>query len=115
MNPRRPEMADIVRTHQSEFLTRWNPVLSREQRKALRDIATAVPPRSADVSSSAISADIASSSITRVGIGTALSARPRLAPDGLRSVKPSSCPFPISTSCSRCPPRSAGWHFRTRN
>jgi hypothetical protein len=38
MNPRRPEMADIVRTHQSEFLARRNPVLSREQRKALRDI-----------------------------------------------------------------------------
>jgi len=38
MNPRRPEMADIVRTHHSEFLARWNPVLSREQRKALRDI-----------------------------------------------------------------------------
>lgn len=38
MSPRRPEMADIVRTHQSDFLTRWNSVLSREQRKALRDI-----------------------------------------------------------------------------
>jgi len=31
-------MADIVRTLQSEFLARWNSVLSREQRKALRDI-----------------------------------------------------------------------------
>jgi hypothetical protein len=31
-------MADIVRTHQSEFLQRWNRVLSREQRKTLRDI-----------------------------------------------------------------------------
>jgi hypothetical protein len=38
MNPRRPEMADIVRTHHREFLARWNSVLSREQRKALRDI-----------------------------------------------------------------------------
>jgi Transposase zinc-binding domain len=38
MNSHRPEMADIVRTHQSEFLARWNRVLSREQRKALRDI-----------------------------------------------------------------------------
>ena len=38
MNPRRPEMADIVRTHHHEFLARWNSVLSREQRKALRDI-----------------------------------------------------------------------------
>jgi len=31
-------MADIVRTHHREFLARWNHVLSREQRKALRDI-----------------------------------------------------------------------------
>lgn len=38
MNPHRPEVADVVRTHQREFLTRWNSVLSREQRKALRDI-----------------------------------------------------------------------------
>src|SRR5271155_2213028 len=35
--PHRLELADIVRTHHSEFLARWNPVLSREQRKALRD------------------------------------------------------------------------------
>jgi hypothetical protein len=34
----RPELADIFRTHQNDFLARWNPVLSREQRKALRDI-----------------------------------------------------------------------------
>jgi len=38
VNSRRPELADIVRTHQSEFLARWNSALSREQRKALRDI-----------------------------------------------------------------------------
>jgi Putative transposase/Transposase zinc-binding domain len=31
-------MADVVRTHQDEFLARWNPLLSREQKKALRDI-----------------------------------------------------------------------------
>jgi hypothetical protein len=31
-------MADIVRTHHSELLAHWNHVLSREQRKALRDI-----------------------------------------------------------------------------
>jgi transposase-like zinc-binding protein len=31
-------MADIVRTHHSDLLVRWNHVLSREQRKALRDI-----------------------------------------------------------------------------
>jgi len=38
VNQHRPEMADVIRTHQSEFLARWNPVLSREQRKALRDL-----------------------------------------------------------------------------
>ena len=38
MKPRRPEMADIVRTHQSDLLARWNFTLSRQQRKALRDI-----------------------------------------------------------------------------
>jgi len=38
VNVRRPEMADIVRTHQSDLLACWNHVLSREQRKALRDI-----------------------------------------------------------------------------
>ena len=38
MKPRRPEMADIVRTHQSDLLARWNFALSRQQRKALRDI-----------------------------------------------------------------------------
>lgn len=31
-------MADVFRTHQGDFLTRWNRVLSREQRKALKDI-----------------------------------------------------------------------------
>jgi hypothetical protein len=31
-------MADIVRTHHRELLARWSHVLSREQRKALRDI-----------------------------------------------------------------------------
>ncbi len=31
-------MADIVRTHQGDLLARWNSVLSRHQRKALRDI-----------------------------------------------------------------------------
>ena len=38
MNPHRPELADVFRTHQSDFLARWNPVLSRQQRKALKDI-----------------------------------------------------------------------------
>jgi len=31
-------MADIVRTHHADLLARWNHVLSREQRKALRNI-----------------------------------------------------------------------------
>ena len=38
MKPHRPELADVFRAHQSEFLTRWNRVLSPQQRKALKDI-----------------------------------------------------------------------------
>jgi Putative transposase/Transposase zinc-binding domain len=38
MKEHRLELADIFRAHQEHFLTRWNPVLSREQRRALRDI-----------------------------------------------------------------------------
>jgi hypothetical protein len=34
----RPELADVFRTHQSDFLARWNRVLSRQQRKALKDL-----------------------------------------------------------------------------
>lgn len=38
MKPHRLELADVFRTHQDDFLARWNPVLSRQQRRALRDI-----------------------------------------------------------------------------
>ena len=38
MKEHRLELADIFRAHQEDFLNRWNPVLSREQRRALRDI-----------------------------------------------------------------------------
>jgi hypothetical protein len=38
MKQHRLELADILRTHQKDFLDRWNRVLSRHQRKALRDI-----------------------------------------------------------------------------
>ena len=38
MKPYRLELADVFRTHQNDFLARWNSVLSRQQRKALRDI-----------------------------------------------------------------------------
>ena len=38
MNEHRPELADIFRTHQQDFLARWNHVLSRQQKRALRDI-----------------------------------------------------------------------------
>jgi hypothetical protein len=38
MKPHRLELADVFRTHQHEFLARWNSVLSRQHRKALRDI-----------------------------------------------------------------------------
>ena len=38
MKAHRPELADVFRAHESDFLARWNPVLSRQQRKALQDI-----------------------------------------------------------------------------
>jgi hypothetical protein len=38
MNPLRLEVADVFRTHQDDFLTRWGSVLSRAQRKAFTDI-----------------------------------------------------------------------------
>jgi len=38
MNSHRPELADVCRAYQTEFLARWGPVLSSPQRKALRDI-----------------------------------------------------------------------------
>ncbi len=38
MRQNRLELADIFRTHQKDFLARWNRVLSPHQRKALRDI-----------------------------------------------------------------------------
>jgi hypothetical protein len=38
MKQHRLELADVFRTHQQAFLARWNSVLSRQQRKALRDI-----------------------------------------------------------------------------
>ena len=38
MKPHQLELADIFCAHQEDFLARWNPVLSREQRRALRDI-----------------------------------------------------------------------------
>jgi hypothetical protein len=38
MKEHRLELADIVRTHQEDFLARWSRVLSRQQRRALRDI-----------------------------------------------------------------------------
>jgi len=38
MKDHRLELADIFRTHQKDFLDRWNRVLSRHQCKALRDI-----------------------------------------------------------------------------
>jgi hypothetical protein len=44
MKPHRPEVADVIRTHQHDFLARWSHVLSREQKQALqalRDCRTA--------------------------------------------------------------------------
>jgi Putative transposase/Transposase zinc-binding domain len=38
MTDHRLELADVIRTHERDFLARWNHVLSREQRKALRSL-----------------------------------------------------------------------------
>jgi Putative transposase/Transposase zinc-binding domain len=38
MREHRLELADVFRTHRNDFLARWNHVLSREQRRALRDL-----------------------------------------------------------------------------
>ncbi len=38
MRSHRLEVADVFRAHQQQFLQRWGDVLSRQQRKALRDI-----------------------------------------------------------------------------
>jgi hypothetical protein len=38
MNEHRLELADVFRVHQGEFLARWSTVLTREQKRALRDI-----------------------------------------------------------------------------
>ncbi len=38
MKQHRLELADVLRSHQKDFLARWNHVLSRPQRRALNDI-----------------------------------------------------------------------------
>jgi hypothetical protein len=38
MKVHRPELADVFRTHEKEFLARWRSVLSRPQLRALRAI-----------------------------------------------------------------------------
>jgi hypothetical protein len=38
MKPHRPELADVFRTHEKEFLARWRSVLSHLQLPALRAI-----------------------------------------------------------------------------
>ena len=38
MREHRLEVADVFHAHQQEFLERWGQVVSRQQRKALRDI-----------------------------------------------------------------------------
>ena len=106
-------MADIVRTHHSEFLTRWNHVLSREQRKALRDIR--------DCRSAALGGRV--QQCDRCGHRVILynscrnrhcpKCQARLAPAGSHSAKRSFFPFPTFTSFSRCPRRSAAWRSRT--
>jgi hypothetical protein len=41
MNAHRPELADVFRAHEKEFLARWRSVLSRPQLRAIRDCRTA--------------------------------------------------------------------------
>jgi hypothetical protein len=38
VNPHRLEVADVFRQHEQEFLQRWGPVLSPQQRRVFRDI-----------------------------------------------------------------------------
>jgi Transposase zinc-binding domain len=38
MNPARLEVADVFRTHEDDFLSRWGHALSRTQKKAFNDI-----------------------------------------------------------------------------
>jgi hypothetical protein len=38
MSEHRLEVADVFHAHQHEFLQRWGPALSDQQRKVLRDI-----------------------------------------------------------------------------
>jgi hypothetical protein len=38
MNQHRPQLADVLRVHQNDFLAHWGTMLSSHQRKALRDI-----------------------------------------------------------------------------
>jgi hypothetical protein len=38
MKAHRPELADVFRTHEKEFLARWRSVLSHSQLRALRAI-----------------------------------------------------------------------------
>ena len=97
----------------SDFLARWNSVLSRQQRKALRDIRDC---RTAALGGHLQQCDrcghrviLYNSCRNRI----APSARPRPAPGGSPNGRRSFCRSRISTSCSRCPSRSAAWHFRT--
>ena len=70
MTDHRLELADVIRTHERRFSDSLEITsVSREQRKAFGIFATAGPPPSAAMSSSAIGAGIASSCITRAAIG----------------------------------------------
>jgi hypothetical protein len=61
----RLEVADIFRRHEEEFLNKRGHTVSPQQRKALRDSATSGRLPWAVTSSSVISADTASSRVTR--------------------------------------------------
>ena len=115
MKQHRLELADVFRTHQHDFLARWNSVLSRQQRKALRDIRDC---RTAVLGGHLYECDRCGHRVKVFNScrnRTAPSARPRPAPSGSPNGRRSFCPFLISTSCSLFRSRSAAWRFRTRD
>jgi hypothetical protein len=65
MKDHRLELADIFRTHQKDFLARWNHVLSPRKGGRCGTFVTAGPRSWAATSTSVTGADIASSYITR--------------------------------------------------
>jgi len=92
MNEHRLEVADIFRQHGEEFLKQWGRTVSPQQRKALRDIAICRTATLGATSSSVISADTASSRITRAVTGIAPSVSLQRVTVGWQSAQRSQTP-----------------------